>query len=75
VALRGMGPEEMSECAALVRRVLAAVRPFGDRDFELDGAVRESVIARVRELCRAFPVPRYPRQQAAGTSESDGRAA
>ncbi|HVR96063.1 MAG TPA: serine hydroxymethyltransferase [Thermoanaerobaculia bacterium] len=63
VALRGMGPEQMAECAALVRRVLAAVRPLTDRDFELDEAVRASVIARVKELCRAFPVPRYPKRK------------
>ncbi len=59
VALREMGPPEMEECAALVRRVLAAVRPLGDREYELDGAVREGVIARVRELCRLHTVPRY----------------
>jgi hypothetical protein len=38
--------------------VLAAVRPLGDREYELDGAVREPVIAEVRDLCRRFPVPR-----------------
>ena len=59
VALREMGPQEMEECAALIRRVLAAVRPRGEREYELDGAVREGVIARVRELCRRHPVPRY----------------
>lgn len=60
VALRGMGEADMRESAALIRRVLAAARPLADREYELDGAVRESVVARVRELCRNFPIPRYP---------------
>ena len=62
VALRGLGPAEMEEASALVRRVLAAIRPLGDREHELDGAVRESVIADVKNLCNRFPVPRYARR-------------
>ena len=64
VALREMGPQEMEECAALVCRALAAVRPRGEREYELDGAVREGVIARVRELCLRHPVPRYANRAA-----------
>lgn len=60
VALRGMGEDEMRESAALIRRVLAAARPLSDREYELDGAVRDAIVARVRELCRSFPMPRYP---------------
>jgi len=59
LALRGLGAPEMEETAALMRRVLAAVRPLGERDYELDGTVREAVIADVKDLCRRFPVPRY----------------
>jgi glycine hydroxymethyltransferase len=62
VALRGLGAPEMEEAAALVRRVLSAVRPLGEREHELDGAVREAVIADVKDLCRRFPVPRYARR-------------
>jgi glycine hydroxymethyltransferase len=61
-ALRGLGPAEMPEAGALVRQVLAAVKPLGDREFELDPAVQSEVIGRVRELVRSFPVPRYPRR-------------
>jgi len=64
VALRGLGAAEMEEAAALVRRVLAAVRPLGEREYQLDGAVREAVIADVKDLCRRFPVPRYARRPA-----------
>jgi glycine hydroxymethyltransferase len=69
VALRGMREPEMEQSAALVRRVLSAIRPLGDREYELDGAVREAVIAEVRDLCRRFPVPRYAhRTEAVRTS-------
>lgn len=60
-ALRGLGPAEMAEAGALVREVLAATRGLGDRELELDPEVQASVIGRVRELCRSFPVPRYPK--------------
>ena len=69
-ALRGLGPAEMPEAGALVRQVLAAVKPLGDRDFELDPAVQAEVVARVRELVRSFPVPRYPRRAPGGLDES-----
>ncbi|HBL29949.1 MAG TPA: serine hydroxymethyltransferase [Acidobacteria bacterium] len=59
VALRGLGAPEMQEAGALVRRVLAAVQAQGEKDFALDGAVREAVIADVKDLCRRHPVPRY----------------
>ncbi|HEY0782193.1 MAG TPA: serine hydroxymethyltransferase, partial [Thermoanaerobaculia bacterium] len=60
VALRGMGGDEMGECAELVASVLAAVVPRGDRDFALPDALREATLSRVRALCRRFPLPRYP---------------
>ncbi|HYU35047.1 MAG TPA: serine hydroxymethyltransferase [Thermoanaerobaculia bacterium] len=62
VALRGLGAPEMEQVGALVRRVLAAVRPLGEREHQLDGAVRAAVIADVKDLCRRFPVPRWERR-------------
>ena len=61
VALREMGAAEMAECAELVCRVLAGVEVHGEREFTLDGTVREAVVGRVRELTHSFPVPRYAR--------------
>lgn len=60
LALRGMGPDEMPACAALVDTVLTAVAPRGERDFELDPAVRERVAGAVRALCALHPLPAYP---------------
>lgn len=60
LALRGMGRTEMPRCADLIHQVLSSVKVFGERDYELDKAVVESVQADVRQLCRCFPIPRYP---------------
>jgi len=59
LAARGMGPGEMDDCAALVDRVLCAVRPLGDREYALDADVRDEVLAEVAELCVRFPAPGY----------------
>jgi glycine hydroxymethyltransferase len=57
VALRGMGPAEMSRCVALIDTVLAhaTLRPEGG--FDLDETVRVQVTSEVGELCRTFPLP------------------
>jgi amino acid adenylation domain-containing protein len=59
LALRGMGPAEMERCAALVDRVLSAVRTAGDRDYTLDPAVADAVRRDVAALCARFPIPGY----------------
>jgi glycine hydroxymethyltransferase len=59
LAVRGMGPDEMPACAALVDRVLRAVRPLGDRAYDLDPAVAGEVRAEVALLCACFPIPGY----------------
>jgi glycine hydroxymethyltransferase len=60
LALRGMGPEEMPHCAALIHQVLSGVRVLGDSAYELPAEVKASVQAEVRRLCRNFPLPHYP---------------
>jgi glycine hydroxymethyltransferase len=60
LALRGMGESEMPQCADLIHQVLSSVKVFGDRDYELDKAVMESVQVEVKQLCDCFPIPRYP---------------
>jgi glycine hydroxymethyltransferase len=59
LALRGMGAAEMPRCAALVDRVLRAVRPTSDRGYELDDEVAAEARAEVAALCARFPVPGY----------------
>ncbi|HYH82191.1 MAG TPA: serine hydroxymethyltransferase [Longimicrobium sp.] len=64
LALRGMGPEAMPVCAALVDEVLRAVEPRGEREHALDPAVRDRVAGAVRALCARYPLPRYPLEPA-----------
>jgi glycine hydroxymethyltransferase len=59
-AQRGMRAAQAVACADAINAVLSAVQPAGDRDFRLPGAVRDSVRARVADLCAAFPLPGYP---------------
>lgn len=60
LALREMGPEQMRECVELIHQVFSSVTTLGDNDYRLDPAVKESVQAEVRRLCRQFPIPCYP---------------
>ncbi|MEV6105599.1 serine hydroxymethyltransferase [Streptomyces sp. NPDC051940] len=57
LALRGMGPNEMRICAALIDRILAALPLSSGDAVTLDHAVRNEVREAVAELCRAFPLP------------------
>ncbi|HEU0051554.1 MAG TPA: serine hydroxymethyltransferase [Longimicrobium sp.] len=59
MALRGMGPAEMPECAELVDRVLSAVRPLGPRSYTLDPGAAAAVRREVSALCARFPLPGY----------------
>jgi glycine hydroxymethyltransferase len=59
LALRGMGSGEMPHCAALVDTVLSAVRPLGEKEYELSPAVADRVRREVRGLCAGFPLPGY----------------
>ncbi len=63
LALRGMGPEMMSQCADVADRVLCAVTTHGDREFELDPEQRLFVQEEVRRLCREFPIPCLAEQE------------
>jgi len=60
MAARGAGPEEMRICAALIDRVLRAVRPLDEWQYDLAPAVRAAIQADVVELCRHLPLPRHP---------------
>jgi glycine hydroxymethyltransferase len=60
IALRQMEAADMAHCADLVHKVLSSVNPLSDREYELPDSVRREVVAAVRDLCRRFPIPRYP---------------
>lgn len=60
VAARGMGADEMEECAQLIDRVLDAIEVMGDREYHLDSSIAESVRAEVKILCGRFSLPAYP---------------
>lgn len=62
VSLREMGPNEMAHIVGLMDRVFNAVTVLGDREYVLNPEVKRSVQSDVKELCRAFPIPRYPVQ-------------
>ncbi|HEX2079995.1 MAG TPA: serine hydroxymethyltransferase [Longimicrobium sp.] len=59
LALRGMTPGDMADCAALVHRVLCAVRPLGDRAYELNPGVVADARREVAQICARFPIPGY----------------
>jgi len=59
LAVRGMGTNEMTQCAALIHDVLASVNAIDDRQYTLDEKVKFSVRQEVQTLCDYFPIPRY----------------
>jgi len=71
LALRGMGAAEMPRCAELVDRVLRAVHPLSDTEFELDPAVAASARAAVAALCARFPIPGYGAESAPQPRHAD----
>jgi len=60
LALRGLSPGDMGECAELIDTVLRAVVPQGERKFTLADDVRDAVRARVAEICDRHPIPDAP---------------
>lgn len=60
LALRGMTPGQMPQCAALIDRVLKALEVHGETDYMLDPDIRASVSEDVLQLCHDFPLPDYP---------------
>jgi glycine hydroxymethyltransferase len=59
VAMRNMGPRQMQYCAELIHKVLSQTQATGDRSYSLDEETRTTTQARVRALCRQFPIPNY----------------
>jgi glycine hydroxymethyltransferase len=59
LAARCFGIPEMATCAGLIRKVLHAVRPLGDFEYELSAQVRQEVQEEVRLLGARLPIPGY----------------
>lgn len=57
LAYRGLGPDEMMQCAQLMDRVLRAVRVVDERTYELDREVRDAIRRDVQALSARFPIP------------------
>ncbi|MEU1126899.1 serine hydroxymethyltransferase [Streptomyces sp. NPDC005899] len=57
LAQRGMGPDQMKECARLLHAVLAATTAHGDTEFSIDPTVADEVRSAVESLCARHPLP------------------
>ncbi len=60
LALKGMAAEDMPMCADLVHKVLSNIKPIDDRTYEMDAAIKASILSEVAEICQRFPIPCYP---------------
>lgn len=58
LAQRGLGPDRMRECAALLHRALAATTALSDTEYRIDSRARATLRAEVRALCARHPLPR-----------------
>jgi glycine hydroxymethyltransferase len=57
LAQRGMGPDQMSECAHLLHTVLTATSASNDTEHAIDPLTASRVRADLRELCVRYPLP------------------
>jgi glycine hydroxymethyltransferase len=57
LAQRGMGPDQMWECASLLHTVLSATTPSSDTTYRIDPVTAAQVRANVAKLCARYPLP------------------
>jgi glycine hydroxymethyltransferase len=57
VAQRGMGPDQMWECASLLHTVLSATTVSSDTEYTIGFEAATQVRADVRKLCTRYPLP------------------
>jgi len=72
LALRGMGPDEMPRCGELIDRALASLPVNAPQNAALDRAIQASVRDVVEQLCQRYPMPGFPRVEAAQVSAKLG---
>ncbi|MGW7545632.1 serine hydroxymethyltransferase [Streptomyces sp. NPDC054770] len=56
LAQRGLGPEHMAQCAALLHDVLTATTPLNETEFRIDPQQRARLRDRVHALCARHPL-------------------
>ncbi len=59
LALRGMGPEQMSLCAGFMDEVLSSVKVINDKEYKIDIKVQKNISKQIKELCQKYPLPGY----------------
>ncbi|MFB8179378.1 serine hydroxymethyltransferase [Streptomyces sp. NPDC055966] len=57
LAQRGLGPEHMAQCAALLHAVLTATTPLSETEFRIDPHQRAHLRDQVHALCARHPLP------------------
>ncbi|WP_431047481.1 serine hydroxymethyltransferase [Streptomyces sp. P1-3] len=57
LAQRGMGPEQMRECARLLHAALAITTALGDTEYRMEPGAAAEVREAVRTLCARYPLP------------------
>ncbi len=68
LALRGMGPDEMPRCGELIDQVLASLPLHAPQSVALDRAVQTRTQGAVEQVCQRYPMPGFPRSEAAQAS-------
>ncbi|MFC8198278.1 serine hydroxymethyltransferase [Streptomyces sp. NPDC057298] len=56
LAQRGMGPDQMRECAHLMHTVIASTTPLSDTEYLIDPARVLHIRAQVTDLCARYPL-------------------
>ncbi len=56
VTRNGMRPEQMDTIAGFVDMVLRRVKIVSDKEYEIDGSLKNQTIDQVRHLCQKFPM-------------------
>ncbi|NIP25431.1 MAG: serine hydroxymethyltransferase [Phycisphaerae bacterium] len=56
VTKNGMGADEMDGISALIDSVLRNVEVVSDSEYKIDGALKEQIITKVKDLCSRFPM-------------------
>ena len=59
LALRGMGPEQMSLCGEYMDQVLSSIKVKNDKKYEFDPKVQSVVIKKIKDLCNKYSLPGY----------------
>lgn len=59
VAARGLGTDEMAQCADIIGRILKNVDAHGDKTYSIDSASRDAFRSEIRNIALQHPIPGY----------------